>query len=48
MPQALILMQNLAASSIEKMNEILAEAGSRYASKDPAPWIEQAKELAGN
>jgi large subunit ribosomal protein L27 len=38
----------LAASSVEKMNEILAEAGSRYASKDPAPWIEQAKELAGN
>jgi large subunit ribosomal protein L27 len=37
----------LAASSVEKMNEILAEAGSRYASKDPAPWIEQAKELAG-
>jgi large subunit ribosomal protein L27 len=37
----------LAASSVEKMNEILAEAGNRYASKDPAPWIEQAKELAG-
>ncbi|HDR51526.1 MAG TPA: 50S ribosomal protein L27 [Mariniphaga anaerophila] len=37
----------LAASSVEKINEILAEAGSRYASKDPAPWIEQAKELAG-
>lgn len=36
----------LAASSVEKLNEILAEAGSRYASKDPAPWIEQAKELA--
>jgi large subunit ribosomal protein L27 len=37
----------LAAASVEKMNEILEEAGSRYASKDPAPWIEQAKELAG-
>lgn len=37
----------LATSSVEKLNEILAEAGSRYASKDPAPWIEQAKELAG-
>ena len=37
----------LADFSVEKMNEILAEAGSRYASKDPAPWIEQAKELAG-
>lgn len=37
----------LAGTSVEKLNEILAEAGSRYASKDPAPWIEQAKELAG-
>ena len=36
----------LAGTSIEKMKEILAEAGSRYASKDPAPWIEQAKTLA--
>ncbi|SHF40189.1 large subunit ribosomal protein L27 [Mariniphaga anaerophila] len=37
----------MAASSVEKLHEVLAEAGSRYASKDPAPWIEQAKELAG-
>ncbi len=37
----------LGSASIEKMNEILSEAGSRYASKDPAPWVEQAKELAG-
>ena len=36
----------LAGTSIEKFKEILAEAGSRYASKDPAPWIEQAKTLA--
>uniref|UniRef100_UPI003743DE49 helix-hairpin-helix domain-containing protein n=1 Tax=Mariniphaga sediminis TaxID=1628158 RepID=UPI003743DE49 len=36
----------LAATSLEKLKEILEGAGSRYASKDPAPWIEQAKELA--
>ena len=36
----------LAATTIEKMKEILEAAGSRYASKDPAPWIEKAKELA--
>jgi large subunit ribosomal protein L27 len=36
----------LAATSIEKMKEILEAAGSRYASKDPAPWIEQAKTMA--
>jgi len=38
--------ENFAATSVEKLHEILEEAGSRYASKDPAPWIEQAKELA--
>ena len=38
--------ENFAATKVEKLNEILEEAGSRYASKDPAPWIEQAKELA--
>ena len=37
----------LATSSVERLNKILEEAGSRYASKDPAPWIEQAKEFAG-
>ncbi len=36
----------LAGSSIEKIKEILEAAGSRYASKDPAPWIEQAKSMA--
>jgi len=40
--------ENFAATKVEKLNEILEEAGSRYASKDPAPWIEQAKELAKN
>ena len=36
----------LAGTSVEKMKEILESAGSRYASKDPEPWIAQAKELA--
>lgn len=34
---------NLAAASVEKLSEILAEAGSRYASKNPGTWPEQAK-----
>lgn len=38
--------ENFAATPVEKLNEILEQAGSRYASKDPAPWVEQAKELA--
>lgn len=36
----------LAETSIEKLKEILEVAGSRYASKDPAPWIAEAKTLA--
>ncbi len=36
----------LAGTSIEKMKEILEAAGSRYASKDPTPWIAEAKTLA--
>jgi large subunit ribosomal protein L27 len=36
----------VAAASVEDIQKILEAAGSRYASKDPAPWIEQAKELA--
>jgi large subunit ribosomal protein L27 len=36
--------EEVAGSTVDKLKEILAEAGSRYASKDPAPWIEQAKE----
>ena len=39
--------EKLAATPVKKLHEILEEAGSRYASKDPAPWVEQAKELAG-
>lgn len=35
-----------ADTPVEKMKEILEAAGSRYASKDPVPWIEQAKTLA--
>jgi large subunit ribosomal protein L27 len=34
---------DLAATPVEKLSEILAEAGSRYASKNPATWPEQAK-----
>jgi len=33
----------LAATSVEKLSEILAEAGSRYASKNPGTWPEQAQ-----
>ena len=36
----------IAAASVEDIQKVLEAAGSRYASKDPAPWIEQAKELA--
>ena len=37
---------SIAAASVEDIQKVLEAAGSRYASKDPAPWIEQAKELA--
>ena len=37
---------DVAGTSVEKFKEILEAAGSRYASKDPAPWIDQAKGLA--
>jgi large subunit ribosomal protein L27 len=36
---------DVAGTSVEKFKEILEAAGSRYASKDPQPWIEQAKGL---
>lgn len=36
----------IAAASVEDIQKVLEAAGSRYASKDPAPWIEQAKGLA--
>jgi large subunit ribosomal protein L27 len=35
----------LAGASVEDIKKVLEAAGSRYASKDPQPWIEQAKEL---
>ena len=37
---------SVAAASVEDIQKVLEAAGSRYASKDPAPWIEEAKELA--
>ncbi|WP_338112502.1 helix-hairpin-helix domain-containing protein [Oleiagrimonas soli] len=33
----------LADTSVEKLGEILHEAGSRYASHDPGTWPQQAK-----
>jgi len=36
----------VAAASAEAIQTVLEAAGSRYASKDPAPWIEEAKGLA--
>lgn len=42
----IVSYKDLAAAPVDKLNEILAEAGSYYASKDPAPWIEQAKAMS--
>jgi len=36
----------VAAASVEDIQKVLEAAGSRYASKDPQPWIEQAKGMA--
>ncbi|MCK3685832.1 hypothetical protein MR764_17045 [Maribellus sp. YY47] len=36
----------VAAATVEDIQKVLEGAGSRYASKDPAPWIEEAKGLA--
>lgn len=36
----------VAAASVEAIQKVLETAGSRYASKDPQPWIEEAKGLA--
>jgi large subunit ribosomal protein L27 len=36
----------VAAASVEDIRKVLEAAGSRYASKDPQPWIEEAKGLA--
>ncbi len=43
----IVTYAGLAEAPVDKLKEILEGAGSRYASKDPVPWIEQAKELAG-
>ncbi|WP_108867628.1 50S ribosomal protein L21 [Aquimarina aquimarini] len=37
---------DLAGTDVEKLKEILAEAGSRYASKNPGSWPKQAKMAA--
>ncbi len=37
---------SIATASVEDIQKVLEAAGNRYASKDPAPWIEEAKELA--
>ena len=37
---------SIADASVEDIQKVLEAAGSRYASKNPAPWIEEAKELA--
>jgi len=36
---------SIAEASVEDIQKVLEVAGSRYASKDPAPWIEEAKGL---
>lgn len=36
----------VAGASVEDMKKVLEAAGSRYASKDPQPWIDEAKGLA--
>lgn len=41
----IVTFNDLATASPDKLKEILAGAGSRYASKDPEPWIEQAKAM---
>ena len=34
---------DLAGTSVKKLTEILTDAGSKYASKNPGTWLEQAK-----
>ena len=36
---------SIATAKVEDIQKVLEAAGSRYASKDPAPWIEEAKGL---
>ena len=38
---------DLAAASVDSLQEILVNAGSRYASKNPSTWPQQAKQIAG-
>src|SRR5680860_702626 len=38
----IVTYADLAGSSVDKLKEILEAAGRRYASKDTAPWIEEA------
>ncbi|MDX1283636.1 MAG: helix-hairpin-helix domain-containing protein, partial [Draconibacterium sp.] len=37
---------SIASAKVEDIKKVLEAAGSRYASKDPQPWIEEAKGLA--
>jgi len=39
--------EDLANATAGRLNDILATAGSRYASKNPEPWIEEAKSITG-
>ncbi len=39
----IVTFANLADAKVEKIKEILAEAGSRYSMHDPTTWPEQAK-----
>ncbi len=41
----IVTFKDLAAASADKLKDILSGAGSRYASKDPAPWIDQARAM---
>jgi large subunit ribosomal protein L27 len=41
----IVTYKDLASTSTDKLKEILAEAGSRYVSKDPVPWVEEAKSM---
>jgi len=41
----IVSYRDLADTSTDKLKKILEEAGSRYASKDPLPWVEEAKAM---
>ncbi|MCF6280335.1 MAG: 50S ribosomal protein L21 [Flavobacteriaceae bacterium] len=42
----IVTFADLAGTKVDKLKEILAEAGSRYASKNPGSWPKQAKMAA--